>query len=562
MHRFQVRTGGTDPVVVHADRLVLRAFRLFLLSLCNPFPLHSFCPHIAEPPLDLIPLLAHPASPAQADTDVTFVRHGPYPPFPLTLTVPTLRVSVRTGALCRARTRFTMGCLGTLFSRRQKPKRASAARVSTDAPRDAPTPPTLPSPTPPSPLSAKLRKNMSWRATTTNMLPACDPVRLLGEGTFGTVVLVRERSTRQFFAVKVMNKSQLVHESQLDNIALERQVLRDAGPHPFVVECHSGFQTKDAVVLVLEYLSGGDMYDLMKAYGTLTEDQARFYLAETVVGVAELHSHGFVFRDLKLENILLDARGHVRLTDFGLAGRAVSPGWDDRSITDISGTAIYQAPEILSGSGHGTVVDWWALGVLAYVLLTGRPPFPNDGSREELYRKIANEQLDLDADPRLEHVSADCRDFVARLLLKNPALRLGSAKDAMDVKQHPFFNAIDFDALLRFETEPPLVPPRRGPASADAIPQQDAEHAQQQVERKLTNGRKPVNRHIARIVKTRGKVLDELEYKPVSVTPPPEENERRISIGLDFGGRNTEAGNKTWTGTTDDFGRKVNAMQT
>lgn len=436
-----------------------------------------------------------------------------------------------------------MGCLGALFARRQNAKRST----TTPAPPDASQP--------------LLHKQASWQTTASNVLPACDPVRLLGEGTFGTVVLVRERSTRQFFAVKVMNKSQLVHEEQLDNIALERQVLRDAGPHPFVVECHSGFQTNDAVVLVLEYLSGGDMYDLMKANGTLTEDQARFYLAETVVGVAELHHHGFVFRDLKLENILLDGRGHVRLTDFGLAGRAVTASWDDRSITEISGTAIYQAPEIFSGGGHGYVVDWWALGVLAYVLLTGHPPFPNNGSREELHSKITNDHLDLDKDPRLQHVSPQCRDFISQLLQKNPALRLGSTRDAADVKEHAFFKSIDFDALLKFETHPPFPPPRRGPGKGDEIPAQDAQHAQEQVERKLSGRHKPLKRHIARIVKKRGKVLDEIEYKPISVTPPSEEEERRISIGLDFAGRNSEASTKTWMGTTDDFGRKVNVVQ-
>jgi serine/threonine protein kinase len=181
-----------------------------------------------------------------------------------------------------------------------------------------------------------------------SVLPGCDPLRLLGEGTFGTVMLVRERSTSALFAAKIMSKAQLLRENQFENIITERRVLRDTGAHPFVIECHSGFQTTDAVVLVLEYLSGGDMYDLLKMNGCLDEDQARFYLAEILVGLGELHRFNFVFRDLKLENILIDSGGHIRLTDFGLTATVKTGAWDDRTITDMSGTAAYLAPEILA----------------------------------------------------------------------------------------------------------------------------------------------------------------------------------------------------------------------
>lgn len=395
-----------------------------------------------------------------------------------------------------------------------------------------------------------------WPTAAAGVLPGCDPVRLLGEGTFGTVVLVRERSTKELFAVKVMNKSQLVYEGQLDNIVTERRVLREAGPHPFVVECHSGFQTEDAVVLVLEYLSGGDMYDLMKAYGCLSEENARFYLAEIVVGVTELHRHGFVFRDLKLENILVDLNGHIRLTDFGLAGKFRTGKWDDRSITDISGTAIYQAPEILANKGHGRVVDWWALGILAYVMLTGRPPFSSEGDRATLYDRIQNQTLNLDEDERLSHVSKECKEFIGSLLEKNPALRLGSEDDARDVQQHPFFADLDWEALLRFELEPPFAAPCKGPESSGDVGAREAADAENKMKKKLSSKHKPPTREAARAAKARGKHLDEVEYKVVQVEDAKSDGSR-VSIGLDFRALNREASNRTWTGTTDDFGRKV-----
>lgn len=393
---------------------------------------------------------------------------------------------------------------------------------------------------------------MKWADPLINVLPACDPIRLLGEGTFGTVVLVRERSTQEFFAIKVMNKSQLVHEAQLDNIIVERQVLREAGPHPFIVECLSGFQTGQAVVLVLEYLPGGDLYDLLKKHGCLSEDDTRFYLSEIVVALAELHRHNFVFRDLKLENILVDTQGHCRLTDFGLAGKVMWSAAGETPIFDISGTAIYQAPEMLDGKGHGRVVDWWALGVLAYVMLSGRPPFAGD-SREALYDKISSEPLNLDNDERLGDVSAVTKDLIMCLLDKDPTTRLGSGgTDARGVQSHPFFNGVDWTAVSNAELTPPLSPgkePRSCSSNAD-----DVKLAEKKLAEKVLRKFKPSRSALGKLKKD----LDVGEYKMVMAN----KNESgstadRVSIGLDFSGRNQEAAGKTWTDSSDDFGREL-----
>lgn len=337
-----------------------------------------------------------------------------------------------------------------------------------------------------------------------------------------------------------MNKAQLVNESQLDNIVTERQVLREAGPHPFVVQCHSGFQTSHAVVLVLEYVRGGDMYELLRTHGCLTEEQAKFYLAEITVAVSELHSHDFVFRDLKLENILIDEEGHVRLTDFGLAGKFSSGDASEKAIFDISGTAIYQAPEMIQGEGHGRVVDWWALGVLAYVLMAGRPPF-SGASREELKKKISDVDVDLENDEKLTNISAPCKNFIKQLLDRNPETRLGHAgADAKDVQNHPFFDGIDWKALENTQVDPPLRPTIK-PTLACA---QEVKRAQQKLADKV------LRKHKGGLGK-----LDEGEYKPIQVNKFPTSN--RVSIGLDFSGRNKQAAGKTWTGTHDDFGRDI-----
>lgn len=395
---------------------------------------------------------------------------------------------------------------------------------------------------------------------TVSVLPGCDRVRFLGEGSFGVVILVRERSTGVLFAAKIMNKAQLMAENQFSNIITERRVLREAGPHPFVIECHSGFQTENAVVLVLEYLSGGDMYDLLKKNGCLTEQQARFYIAEVLVGLHELHRLNFVFRDLKLENILIDDRGHIRLTDFGLAGQVDPVRGSENSITDISGTAIYQAPEILSRSGHGRLVDYWALGVLTHAILTGRPPFSADGGHEELYNRIQSQDVDLNHE-RLQGVSAEARDFMRQLLQRNPSDRLGAADDDQaSIRAHPFLRGIDWDAILRYDLDPPLPPPRQPEAEVQSIAKKaDIAFVEKKIFEKLY-GNMTCESNVRFKFKQRNRQdcsrLDAREYKLVNVRSR-NTTTSRVSIGLDFQGTCVDAPGKTWTGTTDDFGRFI-----
>ncbi|CAN8070112.1 unnamed protein product [Agarophyton chilense] len=221
-------------------------------------------------------------------------------------------------------------------------------------------------------------------------------------------------------------------------------------------------------------------------------------------------------------------------------------GASSEKIFDISGTAIYQAPEMIKGEGHGRAVDWWALGVLAYVLMAGRPPFSSD-SREELTRKIAEEELNLEDDERLTEVSDSCKDLIKRLLDKNPATRLGhGGPDAKDVQKHPFFAGIDWSSVEKFKLTPPLSPALE--KSTEPNNPQDIKQANKSLAEKI------MRKH-----KSDGGMLDEGEYKPVQVNKFPTSN--RVSIGLDFSGRNKMQRGKTWTGTIDDFGREITGAQ-
>ncbi|KAI0566226.1 Serine/threonine protein kinase [Gracilaria domingensis] len=199
---------------------------------------------------------------------------------------------------------------------------------------------------------------------------------------------------------------------------------------------------------------------------------------------------------------------------------------------------------MIKGEGHGRVVDWWALGVLAYVLMAGRPPFSSD-SREELTKKIAEADLDLENDERLADVSETCKDFIKRLLDKNPATRLGHAgADAQDVQQHPYFAGIDWAGVEGFKLSPPLRPALQ--RSTEPNNAQEIKQAHKSLADKI------MRKH-----KSDGGTLDEGEYKPIQVNKFPTSN--RVSIGLDFSGRNKKQRSKTWTGTLDDFGREITA---
>lgn len=332
-----------------------------------------------------------------------------------------------------------------------------------------------------------------------------------------------------------MSKSHLIQENQLENITTERHILREAGPHPFVVKCYEAFQTSEAVVLVLEYVNGGDLYDLLKVYGCLGEEEVRFYLAEVVIGVGELHRRGFVFRDLKLENILVDKKGHVRLTDFGLGGRVVEGDGDEgKGKGWVGGTAIYWSPEVCRGEVGGRGADWWALGVLGYVLLTGRGPFGGGGAeeRKELMDAIMGRKLDLEGDERLKEVGGVCKDLLRRLLCKDLRGRLGSgAGDVEEVMKHEFFKGIDWEVVGKYGLKPPLGPPLKG-----GVGKGGEKIAREKFSDKL--GRK--------YKKRRGKrcTLGDEDYKSIEVR---QQGNGRISIGLDFDRRNFAADRKTWT---------------
>ena len=280
-----------------------------------------------------------------------------------------------------------------------------------------------------------------------------EPLRCLGKGTYGTVLLVKQAATGKLYAQKQFRKASLTVRKQLvEQTKTERSILESINRHPFVVKLFYAFQDHEKLYLILEYAQGGELFEHLRLQGMFEEDTAAFYLAELVLALEHLHGTvGVVYRDLKPENCLLDAEGHLLLTDFGLSKVAVDGEHHCRSMT---GTVEYMAPEVVQMQDYGTAVDWWSLGILGVDLLSGKTPFAANND-QKIREKIVKSKLSLPF-----FFGPDARDLFTRLLRKEPKKRLGACmpKDMKTIKNHRFFRKIDWKKLDKRELEPPIKP--------------------------------------------------------------------------------------------------------
>eukprot|EP01059_Diplonema_ambulator_P033606 TRINITY_DN711_c0_g1_i2.p1 TRINITY_DN711_c0_g1~~TRINITY_DN711_c0_g1_i2.p1 ORF type:complete len:815 (+),score=225.68 TRINITY_DN711_c0_g1_i2:37-2445(+) len=285
-------------------------------------------------------------------------------------------------------------------------------------------------------------------------------IKVIGKGSFGRVCKVRENSTGKIYAVKILQKAALLKESQITNIRREKTILLNIS-HPFIVKLHAAFQTRGRLFLLFDFLTGGELFHYVQSCpgSHLKENDAKFYAAEVALAVGHLHSLNIIHRDLKAENLVLDKEGHCVLTDFGFA-KTVLPTEQN---TTRCGTLPYMAPEILKQGpmGYGFEVDWWALGVLVFLLLTGCYPFWNSDPREAM-KQILNRQIKVTTFPIRPKLSIEARKLVLRLIEKDPTMRLASIED---FKKDPWYanDGFDWEGCLARKLTPPFVPDVTGP---------------------------------------------------------------------------------------------------
>ncbi|XP_061117919.1 microtubule-associated serine/threonine-protein kinase 4 isoform X3 [Conger conger] len=285
-------------------------------------------------------------------------------------------------------------------------------------------------------------------------------MKLISNGAYGAVYLVRHKETKQRFAMKKINKQNLILRNQIQQAFVERDILTFA-ENPFVVSMYCSFETRRHLCMVMEYVEGGDCATLLKNMGPLPVDMARMYFAETVLALEYLHNYGIVHRDLKPDNLLVTSMGHIKLTDFGLSKVGLMNMTtnlyeghiekDAREFLDkqVCGTPEYIAPEVILRQGYGKPVDWWAMGIILYEFLVGCVPFFGD-TPEELFGQVISDEINWpegdDAPP------PDSQDLITLLLRQNPLERMGTG-GAYEVKHHQFFYNLDWNSLLRQKAE-------------------------------------------------------------------------------------------------------------
>nr|XP_044995005.1 microtubule-associated serine/threonine-protein kinase 4 isoform X4 [Jaculus jaculus] len=287
-----------------------------------------------------------------------------------------------------------------------------------------------------------------------------ETIKLISNGAYGAVYFVRHKESRQRFAMKKINKQNLILRNQIQQAFVERDILTFA-ENPFVVSMYCSFETRRHLCMVMEYVEGGDCATLMKNMGPLPVDMARMYFAETVLALEYLHNYGIVHRDLKPDNLLVTSMGHIKLTDFGLSKVGLMSMTtnlyeghiekDAREFLDkqVCGTPEYIAPEVILRQGYGKPVDWWAMGIILYEFLVGCVPFFGD-TPEELFGQVISDEINWPE--KDEAPPPDAQELITLLLRQNPLERLGTG-GAYEVKQHRFFRSLDWNSLLRQKAE-------------------------------------------------------------------------------------------------------------
>lgn len=287
-------------------------------------------------------------------------------------------------------------------------------------------------------------------AQNTASLDTFDRMKTLGTGSFGRVMLVQHKDNKTYHAMKILDKQKIVKLKQVEHTLNEKKILQSTS-FPFIVHLDYNFKDNSNLYMVLEFVTGGEMFLHLRHAGKFSESHSCFYAAQITLVLEYLHHMDVMYRDLKPENLLIDIHGYIKVTDFGFAKKVKGRTWT------LCGTPEYLAPEIILSKGYNKAVDWWALGVLMYEMAAGYPPFFAD-QPIQIYEKIVTGKVRFPS-----HFSAELKDLLKSLLQVDITNRCGNLKNgATDVKSHKWFSNIDWISLYQKKLEAPFIPKCKG----------------------------------------------------------------------------------------------------
>ncbi|XP_065199532.1 cAMP-dependent protein kinase catalytic subunit 1-like [Planococcus citri] len=303
----------------------------------------------------------------------------------------------------------------------------------------------------------KWSRNISPKVATTDDFKS---IKTVGTGHFGRVVFAQHRPSKRYYALKILEKGKVIDSNQLQHVKNEKKILQCVH-FPFLVTLKYNFKDNCNLYMALDFVPGGEMFSHLQHFRRFNENMARFYTSQVVLSFEYLHHLGIIYRDLKPENLLLDSKGYLKITDFGFAKKI-----DNRRTWTRCGTTEYLAPEVVLRKGYSYSVDWWTVGILMYEMTNGQPPF-KDKKPEDVYTKIIAGKITYPA-----HMSRQLRSIISEFLKIDVTKRLGSRPTGgvEDVKKHPFFVNINWMAMLQKKYPAPIVPPLNGPTDTSNFP--------------------------------------------------------------------------------------------